>query len=141
MHKSIDYYLPKWICDRVSQRICSCGNHFSKKDVVQLGVRKGKTKNSPESVAAELYCSKCERGIVITFPYDCDFRQMVCSLLKEIQKKDDLEKSVEQERTNFGSKISDEEVKDFKKKLNSINNYDDLLKELGIDMDESNETK
>lgn len=133
MRKSIDYYLPKWICDKISQRVCSCGSTFGKKDLTQLGIRKNKSR---EVLAVELCCSVCGRGIIITYPTDYDFRKLLCVLLKEIQKKDELKKSMLQEKYNFGSKISDNEVNEFKIKLKKMDNYNELLKELGIETDE-----
>jgi uncharacterized protein (DUF3084 family) len=141
MKKPLECYVPRWTIERLSKRSCNCGYKFGKSDIVQIGIRKAKDKKEDvESnvLAVEVYCPICNKGTLITFSNQYkDLRQLLCALMKEIQKNDKLEKSIEISRKehNSSSGISEKEILDFKKRIKNIEYYDDILKELGIEGD------
>lgn len=139
MRKPLECFVPKWTIERLSKRNCSCGYKFGKSDIVQIGIRKAsKEKEDIESnlLAIEVYCPICNKGTLITFSNQYkDLRQLLYALMREIQKNDKLEKSIEisQKEHHSSSGISEKEILDFKKRIKNIEFYDDMLRELGIE--------
>ena len=137
MSKSLDYYTPRWAINRIVNKMCSCGRRFTRSDIVQIGIRKIHREGQEfQALAIEVACPYCKRGAVTTFSrHKKTFRQLLCMLLEEMQKIDKLEKSKELEHGELKniSKISDEEIEDFKKQLREMNCYSDFLKKLGIE--------
>ena len=137
MHKSLDYYTPRWAISRVVNKTCNCGRKFTRSDIVQIGIRNiNRNGQQSQALAVEVMCPECKRGAVTTFSrHKKTFRQLLCMLLEEMQNIDRVEKSRELEYQglpNF-SKISDKEIKDFKKQLKEMDSYNEFLKKLGID--------
>jgi hypothetical protein len=145
MKKPLECYVPKWTLERLSKRNCSCGYKFGRGDIVQIGIRKAsKEKEDVEYnvLAVEVYCPICNKGTLVTFSNQYqDLRQLLCALMKEIQKNDKLEKSIEISKKEHNSSpgISEKEILDFKKRIKNIQFYDDMLKELGIESAEEEE--
>lgn len=141
MSKSLDQYIPKWIVDRIVSRSCSCGNKYKRSDITQIGIRKvNKNNRKTEALAVELLCSVCGKTAISTFAHEKkDFRQLLCSLLEEIQKQDRIEKSIEIQKSNpiiNPSKISDQEINEFKKEIEQMADYNEFLKKLGLETDD-----
>jgi len=142
MNRSLENCIPKWAVKRVCRKQCNCGYNYKQKDIIQIGIRKiRRDDRQKEALAIETTCPICKKGTVTTFAqHDKDFRQLLCSLLDEMQKIDRMEKSQELEKEFFGklsSRISDNEVEDFKKDLSKTKSYDDFLKLLGIKIDDN----
>jgi len=88
-----------------------------------------------EALAVEILCPLCKKSVITTFSQEKkDFRQLLCMLLEEMQNIDRIEKAQELEYQNLDDlpEISDEEMTEFKLEMESIKNYDDFLKKLGI---------
>ena len=145
MHKSLENCAPRWAVSRISKRKCGCGHQYSRSDIVQIGIRKVSVYNVEtkkdyprESLAIEVLCPECSKGAVTTFSHQSNsFRDLLCTLLEEMQKIDHLEQAQMLEGgCMLQSKISDKEVSEFKDKMAKISNYADFLKELGIETDE-----
>ena len=141
MQKSLEDCVPRWAIGRIIKKVCNCGRKYERDDIVQIGIRKVKTDKDKhlEALAIEVFCPNCNKGSITTFSQNKqNFRQLLCSLLEEMQKLDRLEMAVKNEQVGSDvlTKISDKEVQDFKKELNTIEVYNDFLKKLGIDSDE-----
>src|SRR3990167_3468071 len=100
MRKSIEHYAPRWAVHRIIKRACTtCGTRFSRSDISQIGIKKIKDtteKNGfKEVLAIETMCSNCGKYFTTTFGYHKDLRQLLCTLLEEIQKTDHIEHSRE----------------------------------------------
>ena len=139
MSESLEHYAPKWAVKQICKKKCNtCSHQFVRSDIIQIGIRKIKKENEfMGALAIEAICPVCEKISVITFSQYQDFRELLCILLEEMQKIDKIKKSQQftKEHTELipKSKISEKEIKEFKKKLNQIDNYQDFLKELGIE--------
>lgn len=144
MELKLEHYLPRWVLTKIETRSCtSCKYKFKKVDIVQVGVRKIKVddKNSHAALAVETWCPHCQKGSVTTFAQEKyrSFRNLLCSLLKEIQKIDKINdaRSKAEIENKSRSKITDEEVLKFKKTLDNCETHMEFLKELGIELDEN----
>lgn len=139
MRKPLDYFVPKWAVDRLSKRTCNCGYRFGRSDILQIGIRKAKEAKEEidtNVLAVEVHCPVCNKGTLVTFANQYqNLRQLLCALLKEMQKLDKLERSIEisNKEKNNTSGISEKEVLDFKKRIKNMEYYSDILKELGIE--------
>ena len=138
MCNSLGYYVPRWAAKRILKRKCNCGHQFSKENIVQVGIRKTNQHDRISNVLSiETMCPKCEKRSLTTFAQEMDLRQLICSMLEEMQKLNRINFAKENEREFMNkSKISDKEVKDFKDKLKKFKSYDELLNEFGINLEE-----
>ena len=135
MSRLLQDCVPNWVVKRICHRRCECGYEFKKTDIVQIGVRKDK-RASHEVLAIETSCPVCQRGTITSFAQKSSFRELLCTLLEEMQRMDHIEKARKNEKPSSKSKISKEEVLDFKRKIEKMKSYDELLKELNLDKKE-----
>ena len=137
MLRSLENCVPRWALVRICKRTCECGHKYEKADVVQIGIRKVKRGDGcSECLSVEVLCPVCNKGSVTTFAHKKSFRQLLCLLLQELQKRDHMEASRKIEKNTKGSKITDKEFADFKIQLGKMKSHSELLSELGIELNE-----
>lgn len=136
MQKPLEYFVPKWAMAKVCGRTCSCGHEFVKEDIIGIGVRKLHRKNKwiREALAIESWCPTCNKGGVTTFAIDdlqYGFRELLCALLQEVQKNDELEQIKKVGSTGVNNKkISRKEMRKFMDYLRDVKTHEDFIDDM-----------
>ncbi len=127
--KPLYHWIPKWVLLLVDEKKCSrCSVKQKKEGITCVGVRKVK---EDWCFVIEHVCNQCEFREMLGFNEGSDLEDFCHMMLQEIMDKKSIERSNARQRGVSTGSITDKEVNDFLKFMDSSEDYDSVLKHIG----------